>query len=91
MMNLGSVMERYTSRLNFKVNLSDVNESFCKSIEKMAKKHKGKVPLQATVLDVTHNISLTLGGESLRIDPRTLIPEMEKLPGIYEIKPQVKS
>ena len=91
MMNLGSVMERYTSRLNFKVNLSDVNESFCKSIEKMAKKHKGKVPLQATVLDVTHNISLTLGGDNLRVDPRTLIPEMEKLPGIYEIKPQVKS
>ena len=91
MMNLGSVMERYTSRLNFKVNLSDIDEAFCKSIEKLAKKHKGKVPLQATVLDVTHNLALTLGGESLRVDARAIIPELEHLPGIYEIKPNVKS
>ncbi|MBQ8704211.1 MAG: DNA polymerase III subunit alpha [Bacteroidales bacterium] len=91
MMNLGSVMERYTSRLNFKVNLSDIDESFCKSIEKVAKKHKGKIPLQATVLDVTHNLTLTLGGESLRVNARAIIPELEHIHGIYEIKPNVKS
>ena len=91
MMNLGSVMDRYTSRLNFKVNLSDIDENFCKSIEKMSKKHKGKVPLQATVLDATHNLTLTLGGDNLRVNPRTFIPELEKLHGIYEIKPMVKS
>ena len=91
MMNLSSVMERYTSRLNFKVNLTDIDEAFCKSIEKLSKKHKGKVPLQATVLDITHNLSLTLGGDNLRVDPRSLIPELEKLHGISEIKPQVKS
>ena len=91
MMNLGSVLDRYISKLNFKVTLTDIDEGFCKSIEKLAKKHKGKIPLQATVLDVTHNITLTLGGETLRVDPRGIIPELERLRGIYEIKPQVKS
>ena len=91
MMNLSSVMERYTSRLNFKVNLTDIDEAFCKSIEKLVKKHKGKVPLQATVLDVTHNLTLTLGGDNLRVSVRDIIPELEKLHGVYEVKPQVKS
>ena len=91
MMNLSSVMERYTSRLNFKVNLTDIDEAFCNRIEKLVKKHKGKVPLQATVLDVTHNLTLTLGGDNLRVSARDIIPELEKLHGVYEVKPQVKS
>ena len=91
MMNLGSVMDRYTSRLNFKVALSDIDETFCKTIEKLAKKHKGKIPLQATVLDITHNLSLTLGDDNLKVSARDIIPELEKVKGIYEIKPHVKS
>ena len=91
MMNLGSVMERYTACLNFKVNLTDIDEDFTKSIERIAKKHKGKVPLQATVVDATHNLSLTLGGDTLRVDPRAVIPELEGLKGVYEIKPIAKS
>jgi len=84
-------MDRYTARLNFKVNLSDIDETFCKLIDKLAKKHKGKVPLQATVIDVTHNLTLTLGAENLRVAVRDIIPELEQLKGVYEIKPQMKS
>ena len=91
MMNLSSVLERYTSRLNFKINLSDINSQFCETLEKMTKKHKGKIPLQATVLDVVHQLTLTLGGDVLRVNPRTFIPELEQLPGICEIKPIAKS
>ena len=91
MMNLSSVMERYTSKLTFKVNLSDVDAEFCRSLEKIAKKHKGKVPLQAVVVDPVHNLALTLGGENLRISPRDIIPDLEALRGIIELHPQVKS
>ena len=91
MMNLSSVMGRYTSRLTFKLNLSDIDATLCKQIEKLAKKHKGKVPLQAQVIDATHNISLTLGADNLRVSPRDLIPELEKLRGISDIHPQIKS
>ncbi|MCR5589136.1 MAG: DNA polymerase III subunit alpha, partial [Bacteroidales bacterium] len=67
MKNLSSVLDFYTSKLCFRVNLTDIDEAFCKNLEKMAKKHKGKVPLQAVVVDSTHNLSLTLGGENLRV------------------------
>jgi len=91
MMNLSSVLDNYTAKLNFKVNLSDIDEEFCKNIEKLAKKHKGKTPVQATVLDITHNLSLTLASENMRVSVRDIIPEMEQMKGIYEIKPIPKS
>ncbi len=91
MMNLSSVMDRFTSKLGFKVNLSDIDAQFCETLEKLAKKHKGKVPLQATVCDTTHNMTLNLIAENLRISPREFIPELEKVKGIIEIHPNVKS
>ena len=91
MMNLGGVMDRYTGHLTFKINLNDIDEDFCKNIERLAKKHKGKVPLQAIVVDVTHNLALTMGGDGLRVAPREFIPELEKLKGVFDIRPIKKS
>lgn len=91
MMNLSSIMDRYTSKLSFKVNLSDIDEVFCKTLEKAVKKHKGKVPLQAIVVDATHNLTLTLVGENLRVSPRGIISELESLRGVSDIHPTVKS
>ena len=91
MKNLSSVLDFYTSKLCFRVNLTDIDEAFCKNLEKMAKKHKGKVPLQAVVVDSTHNLSLTLGGENLRVSPRDFIPELERMKGVIDIKPMHKS
>ena len=89
--NLSSVLDFYTGKLSFKVNLTDIDEEFCKTLEKTAKKHKGKVPLQAVVVDSTHNLSLTLGGENLRVSPRDFIPELERMKGVLDIKPMQKS
>ncbi len=88
---LSGVMDRYTGHLTFKVNLSDIDETFCKDIEKMAKKHKGKVPLQAIVVDATHNLALTMGGDGLRVAPHEFIPELENLKGVFDIRPIKKS
>jgi DNA polymerase-3 subunit alpha len=91
MMYLANVMDRYTSKLTFKVNLSDIDEEFCRTLEKLAKKHKGKVPLQATVIDPVHNLSLTMGAPGLRVSAREALDDLEKLKGVYDIKPQQKS
>ena len=91
MMNLVGVMDRYTSKLNFKMNLGDINEAFCKNLEKVAKKNKGKVPLQCMVVDGVHGLTLTMGSTSLNVSPRAIIPELEQMEGVSEIKPYLKS
>ena len=91
MLYLANVLERYTAKLTFKVALSDVDEAFSHSIEKLVKKHKGKVPLQAVVVDPTHNIALTMNAQNLMVNPREFIPELEKIKGVFDIKPIKKS
>ncbi len=91
MLYLANVLERYTAKLTFKVALSDVDEAFSRSIEKLVKKHKGKVPLQAVVVDPTHNIALTMNAQNLMVNPREIIPELEKIKGVFDIKPIKKS
>ena len=90
MINLSNVMNKYTSKLTFKVSLEDVNEEFCMRLEKMCKKHKGTVPLSAVVVDPMQNISLTMGAHNLNVSPREILPELEALPGVYDITPQTK-
>ena len=91
MMNLVGVMDRYTSKLNFKMNLGDITEEFCKNLEKAAKKHKGKVPLQCMVVDGVHGLTLTMGSPNLNVSPRAIIPVLEQMRGVSDIKPYLKS
>ena len=50
-----------------------------------------KVPLQAVVVDPTHNIALTMNAQNLMVNPREIIPELEKIKGVFDIKPIKKS
>ena len=91
MMNLAGVLDKYTSRLCFKIDINNIDEAFCKAIEKIGKKHKGTVPLQAQVIDPSQKLSLTMGATDLRVKVRDAIPELEQLRGVYDIKPMIKS
>jgi len=91
MMNLAGVLDKYSSRLCFKIDINDIDEAFCKAIEKIGKKHKGSVPLQAQVIDPAQKLSLTMGATDLRVKVRDAIPELEQLKGVYDIKPTLKS
>ena len=91
MMNLAGVLDKYASKLCFKICINDINEEFCKAIEKLGKKHKGSVPLQATVVDPAQKLTLTMGATDLRVKVRDAIPELEQIKGVYEIKPHLKS
>ncbi len=90
MMNLGGVLNKYASKLTFKIALDDINEEFCKGLERIAKKHKGNVPLQALVIDTARGLSLTMLSQDLRVTPREAIPLLEQLKGVSDIKPQMK-
>ena len=91
MMNLAGVMDKFASRLCFNISINDIDEEFCKAIERLAKKHKGSVPLQAMVVDPSQKLSLTMEAPDLRVKVRDVIPELEQLKGVYDIKPKIKS
>ena len=91
MMNLSGVLDRYTSKITFRVALRDINSSFCSALEEAAKKHKGTVPLRVTVEDPQHNITLNMESQDLRVKASTFIPLLEKIDGIYDIHTLQKS
>ena len=91
MMLLSKVMDKYTQKLSFTVPLERVDEQFCKGMEKLAKKHKGGVPLQAIVVDAPRNLSLTLNTPELRVSAHDVIAELEQLPGVTGVQPILKS
>ena len=91
MLYLGGVLDKFSSSLGFSISLNDIDEAFCKAIEKLAKKHKGAVPLQALVIDPSQKLTLTMGAPDLRVNVRDIIPELERLKGVYDIKPKLKA
>ena len=87
---LGKVLDKYTAKLTFVVGLDRVDEEFCKSLVKLARKYKGDVPLQAVVVDATRNLTLTLNTPDLKVAVHDILPELEKLPGVNGIQPVMK-
>ena len=90
MLYLGGVLDKQTSHLCFKVNLDDIDDDFCKNLEKMVKKHKGNVPLQATIIDPQQGLTLTMNTHDLRVKVHDIIPLLEQTKGIYDIQPKVR-
>ena len=90
MMNLGGVLDRYAQRLTFKIDLREVTEEFCKEIESLASKYSGKIPLQALVVDSERSLVLTFNAPKLKVAVHDILPELEKVPGVFDIKPSFK-
>ena len=89
MMNLAGVLDRYTTKVGFKVSLSDIDEKFCTDIEQLASKHSGKVPLEALVVDPEKNLTLTFVAHKLRVSVHDALPELEKISGVYAVRPSI--
>ncbi len=90
MMYLGSVLDKYVSRISLKVKLEDVDEALCHNIEHLAKKHRGNVPLQVEVYYAEKNIVLTLCTQDLRVSAREALPLLMHTDGIYDVKTQTR-
>ena len=89
MMNLAGVLDRYATKLTFKVNLRDVDEKFCAELERLAHKHSGKVPLEALVVDPEKNLTLTFNAPKLKVKVHDIMPELEKLGCVYDLRPNI--
>ena len=90
MMYLGSVLDKYTSQITFKVNIDDVDEELCTQLQQIAKKHKGKIPLQAIVLYPEKNINLNMISQDMRVSVREALPLLEQIKVLKDIKPQMR-
>jgi DNA polymerase-3 subunit alpha len=88
---LGKVMDKYTSKLAFTVDLKDVDEGFCKGLTKLARKHRGDVPLQAVVVDGERGLTLTLNTAELKVAVHEMLPELESMKGVTTVKPVLKT
>ena len=88
---LGKVMDKFTSKLAFTIELGDVDEGFCKQLSKVVHKHHGDIPLQAIVVDSEDKLSLTLNTQELRVAVHDIIPALREMKQIRDVKPILKS
>ena len=86
MMMLGGILDRFTQAIEFSVHLNDIDEAFCKELESIAKKKKGKAALQVQVLDPQGNMTLLMKSQTLRVAPKEFLPELEKMSKVSDIK-----
>ena len=91
MMMLSEVLTRFTKVIKFSINLSDITEDFCRELAKLAKAHKGKVPLEACVLDFEHGhdgqpLTLTMKSRDMCVDVAKFLPHFSKMPQVKDIK-----
>ena len=91
MQNLSGVMNRYTSELMLTLNLPDVDSDLCTGIERIVKSHKGDVKLTAKVYDPTTELTLTMNNASLRVSPRDVVADLERLPGVMKVTPLIRT
>ena len=87
MMLLDEVLEKKTKVIHFSIRLADITEEFCKQLIALAKKNKGKVPMEATVVDAVNNLSLTMKTRGLLVDPKKMLKALEELVGVYDVRP----
>ena len=53
----------------------------------LVKKHKGSVPLEATVVDAPRNLTLTMKSNTQKVDAREFMPLLEQMNGVSNVKP----
>ena len=88
---LGKVLDKYTAKLAFTVPLEEVDEDFCKQLAKLARKHRGDVPLQALVVDAPRNLTLTLNTPDLKVSVHDILSDLEHLRGVRSVQPVLKN
>ena len=86
MHNLGNVLDLMTNSVEFKVHLTDVTEEFCQRLQKMGKTHKGKVPMQAVVVDTEGGMGLMMKSPSLTVAVRDALKELNGMKEVYDVR-----
>ncbi len=87
MMLLSDLIEKKTRLVRFTVNLDSITMQFCKELQELAKKNKGKTPLEALVIDKKNNLSLTMKSRDLMVNPRKMMNALGAMKEVDDIKP----
>ena len=87
MMMLTNVLAENTRQVSFNIDLSCISHEFCKEFAQLVKKHKGSVPLEATVVDAPRNLTLTMKSNTQKVDAREFMPLLEQMKGVSNVKP----
>ena len=56
-------------------------------LQELAKKNKGKTPLEALVIDKKNNLSLTMKSRDLMVNPRKMMNALGTMKEVDDIKP----
>ena len=87
MMLLDEALEKNTKLIRFSINLADITEEFCKELGALAKKNKGKIPMEALVIDARSNLTLTMKTRNLLVNPKKMMAALEEIVGVFDVKP----
>ena len=87
MMLLADALEKGTKLVRFSIKLSDINEEFCNELIALAKKNKGKTPMEALIVDPHSKLTLTMKSRQLLVSPRKMMASLEKVKGVFDVKP----
>jgi len=84
---LEDVLSQHVHLIGFDININDITYELTTEIAALAKKHKGKVPVEAHIIDPADNLTLTMRSRDLRVEPRTMLPLLAKLPHVVNVRP----
>ena len=84
---LREVLDNNTKLLQFYIDLHDITPELCQQIQSLAKKHRGKTPMEAHIVDPASTLTLTMKTRDLLVSPRDMIIDLNRLPGIFNLKP----
>lgn len=87
MMLLDEALEKNTKLIRFSINLADITEEFCKELGALAKRNKGKIPMEALVVDSHSNLTLTMKTRNLLVNPKKMMTALEEIYGVFNVKP----
>ncbi len=84
------VLAANTEKIDFTVDLQHITHNFCVTLDKLVKKHKGKVPLEAVVVDKGHQLSLTMKSTILKVNVRDFLPLLAEMEGVRDVRPIIR-
>ena len=86
---MSTVLDKFTKKITFDINLKDITLDFCTTLKKLADKNKGNVPLEAHIFDTDNNLTLTMKAPSLRVKPKAFLEAIQQLPAMQNIRTEM--
>ena len=73
--------------MRFTIHLDHITMPFCRELQALAKKYKGKTPLEARIVDRKNDLILTMRSREMMVNPRKMIAALDKMTEVQDITP----